>query len=328
MRSSPPSSSPQPVAPTPGPVTLGGADAAKFALSNGGVYPCNLLIGSTNIGTATYNITLTASPIIQPFAVAVTVVTATAISLSATSITFPTSANANATVATITVTASGGTYTGSVTLGGTDAAKFVLSNGGVYPCNLLVGASNIGTATYNITLTASPITTPFAIAVTVITATAISLSPTTITTVGTANANATVGTVTVTASGGTYVGSVTLSGTNAALFTLSSGGTYPCNLLIGAANVPAGTYSISLTASPVTTPFSVTVALTPPAFVPTADSIPADIYMDFVNGNYWGIAPTGPSPPAWNFSRSSVAWADNQAGVWSMFAINTPCDYQ
>ena len=310
-----------------GPVTIGGADAAKFALSHSGIYPCNLLVGASNITTnGTYNITLTATPVTTPFAIGVTlVVTPTAISLSATSITFPNPTNANATVATITVTASGGTYAGPVTIGGTDAAKFALSNGGVYPCNLLVGATNIGTNTYNITLTATPITTPFAIAVTVVTATAIALSATSINTVGTANAGATVGIITVTATGGTYTGPVTISGTNASLFALSNSGNYPCNLLIGAANVLAGTYSISLTASPVVTPFSIAVTLTAPAFVPTADGVTADIYMDFVGGNYWGAAPApSTSPPAWMFSRAGVAWGDNTAGVWSMFTTGVP----
>jgi hypothetical protein len=57
----------------------------------------------------------------------------------------------------------------------------------------------------------------------------------------------------------------------------------------------------------------------PPAFVPLADGVAADIYMDFVNKNYWGSSPT-----MWNFSRASVAWGDNQAGVWSQFAVNVP----
>lgn len=49
---------------TPGtystPLVLGGADAAKFALSNGGVVPCNLVVGSTNLAQGSYAITLTA----------------------------------------------------------------------------------------------------------------------------------------------------------------------------------------------------------------------------------------------------------------------------
>ena len=68
---------------------------------------------------------------------------ATTISLSTTSVSFPTAMDANSFVATITVTVATGTYTGTLVLGGADAAKFALSNGGVYPCNLMVGPANI-----------------------------------------------------------------------------------------------------------------------------------------------------------------------------------------
>ena len=160
----------------------------------------------------------------------------------------------------------------------------------------------------------------------VVTPTGISLSQTSVSFVGTVNANAFVATVIVTATGGTYSGPVTLGGSDAAKFALSNGGTYPCNLTVGAANLPAGNYSVSVTAGPVTLPPPpITVVLTPPAFVPQADGVSADIYMDFVNGNYWGAAP-GPStsPPAWTFSRSGQAWGDNQAGVWTSFATGVP----
>ena len=153
----------------------------------------------------------------------------------------------------------------------------------------------------------------------VITPTAISLDTTSVSFVGMMNAGMHVATITVTATGGAYTGPVTLGGTNASLFALSNGGIYPCNLLIGAANVPAGSYSISLTASPVTQPFTVAVTLTVPSFVPLADSVAADVYMDFVNGNYWGAAPS-----TWTFTRASVAYGDNAAGVWSQFASGVP----
>ena len=52
------------------------------------------------------------------------------------------------------MTATGGTYAGTLSLFGADAAKFTLSNGGVYPCDLLVGATNIGAGTYHISITA------------------------------------------------------------------------------------------------------------------------------------------------------------------------------
>jgi hypothetical protein len=43
------------------PITLGGTDAAKFALSNSGNFPCNLTIGSANVAAGTYNISLSAN---------------------------------------------------------------------------------------------------------------------------------------------------------------------------------------------------------------------------------------------------------------------------
>ena len=81
--------------------------------------------------------------------------TAATISLSTTSVSFPSPADANSFVATITVTAvGGGPYSGTLVLGGTDAAKFALSNGGAYPCNLMVGPANIAAGSYNVSVTA------------------------------------------------------------------------------------------------------------------------------------------------------------------------------
>ena len=92
--------------------------------------------------------------ITQAFTLTITVtITPTGISLSTTSVTLP-ATNAGALVANITVAATGGTYAGTLSLSGTDASKFALSNGGVYPCNLLVGASNIAAGTYNVTVNA------------------------------------------------------------------------------------------------------------------------------------------------------------------------------
>jgi hypothetical protein len=46
---------------TPSAVTLSGPDAAKFALTNGGVAPCNLIVGPNNVPAGSYSISLTAS---------------------------------------------------------------------------------------------------------------------------------------------------------------------------------------------------------------------------------------------------------------------------
>ena len=79
---------------------------------------------------------------------------AATVSLSTSSVSFSTPADANSFVATITVTVATGTYTGTLVLGGPDAALFALSNFGVYPCNLMVGPANIQAKTYNINITA------------------------------------------------------------------------------------------------------------------------------------------------------------------------------
>lgn len=44
-----------------GPVTLGGADAGKFSLTNGGMFPTSLAIGAVNVPAGTYSLTATAS---------------------------------------------------------------------------------------------------------------------------------------------------------------------------------------------------------------------------------------------------------------------------
>ena len=104
-------------------------------------------------------IPLQANAITQNFTITVTVTpVATGITLSATSVTFPSTVNANSFVATITVAVASGTYAGTLSLSGTDASKFALSNGGVYPCNLMVGSASICTTgspcTYNVSVTA------------------------------------------------------------------------------------------------------------------------------------------------------------------------------
>jgi hypothetical protein len=64
--------------------------------------------------------------------------------------------NANTVVGAISVTtADGRPYPGQIILGGADASKFVISNGGLLPCNLVVGSSDVAAGTYNITLTAN-----------------------------------------------------------------------------------------------------------------------------------------------------------------------------
>ena len=53
-----------------------------------------------------------------------------------------------------------------------------------------------------------------------------------------------------------------------------------------------------------------------PSYVPTADGIPADIYIDFINQIWWG---TSLNQFVAGFSRNTVAWGDYQDGHWVQF---------
>jgi hypothetical protein len=47
-----------------------------------------------------------------------------------------------------------GSYSGTISLGGSDGSKFALTNGGKLPCNLAVGSTNLVSGSYQISLTA------------------------------------------------------------------------------------------------------------------------------------------------------------------------------
>lgn len=66
-------------------------------------------------------------------------------------------ANAGSLIGAVVATTNppGQAYTGVITLGGADAGKFTLSNGGFLPCNVYVGASDIGEGAYQMTLSAA-----------------------------------------------------------------------------------------------------------------------------------------------------------------------------
>jgi hypothetical protein len=81
-----------------------------------------------------------------------TPVTAASITLSNTTV----NTAAGSVVGTVSVTTNppGATYGGVITLGGANASSFALTNGGVLPTNLVVGASNLTAGSYVITLSA------------------------------------------------------------------------------------------------------------------------------------------------------------------------------
>ena len=89
---------------------------------------------------------------------------------------------------------------------------------------------------YTLTITITPVVS------------SIQLSSTSYNSIGPTDAGAVIGQVTLTTNppGGSYVGPVTLTGPDASNFALSNNGIVPCDLVIGANNVPAGTYNITL----------------------------------------------------------------------------------
>ena len=63
--------------------------------------------------------------------------------------------NTGTAICQVTVTTySGKPYTTPLQLSGTDGSKFVLSNGGVAPCNMLIGAATIPPAAYAVRIIA------------------------------------------------------------------------------------------------------------------------------------------------------------------------------
>lgn len=73
----------------------------------------------------------------------------------------------------------------------------------------------------------------------------INLSATDLSDLGAQNAGATIAIITITGTQGT---ALVVGGTDAAYFTTDNGGMAPCNLL-AAIDIPAGSYSINLTAT-------------------------------------------------------------------------------
>jgi hypothetical protein len=115
--------------------------------------PLGLLLGILLVGPAQSAVTTTNS-----YSITITVTPAVAsVNLSNTALNTTGATNANAIIGAVSVTTNppGGTFTGPIVSGGTDAAKFALTNGGVLPCNLTVGAANVAAGTYAITLSAT-----------------------------------------------------------------------------------------------------------------------------------------------------------------------------
>ncbi len=146
-----------------GTVTLGGTDAAKFQLTNGGVLPCVLQAKSTT-GAGTYSIQLTAtqgsirnSPFTAPFTI-ISGNIQSFFSLSLNDFSFSPDGVNPARVGAVVATLNPASPTSAATiaLGGADAASFQLTNGGALPCDLQAKAAT-GAGTYIVTLTATQV---------------------------------------------------------------------------------------------------------------------------------------------------------------------------
>lgn len=147
---------------------------------------------------------------------------------------------------------------------GNSLGYFAIDNNGHLTVTA-VGASNLTTGTYNLTVQATNSagsgTGTASVNVTSGAATNILLAgqsgPNISVSFSTAqDAGSLVGAITVTMAGpGTYVGVISTSGADAARFSLSpssnvASASYPCSLYVSQTNLPAGTYVINLTATP------------------------------------------------------------------------------
>ena len=94
----------------------------------------------------------------QPFSITIIVnPLCTGISLATTTLATTGPANAGDVVSpvAVTTTPASGNYLGTITLGGTNASSFALTNSGKLPTNLIVGPNNLAAGTYSITLSCS-----------------------------------------------------------------------------------------------------------------------------------------------------------------------------
>lgn len=242
--------------PFTGSLSLAGPDASSFDLLG------NLLRTTTALALGTYHVIVvatqpgaTGSPFGVDFPITVRTTgapTITNIALSATSFV---SGIDDLTIGNVTVSITSGSFSGSLALGGTDAASFVLVG------NVLKTVGTLLPRTYAITLTATQAGatgSPFTRAFTLTATTALHAIHLSSTSVAAGTSGATVGAITIDSTG-TFTGSLSLLGTDAAKFTISSGN------LLTATTLLTGAYSISIratqsgaTGSPLTTAFTIT----------------------------------------------------------------------
>jgi hypothetical protein len=138
-----------------------------------------------------------------------------------------------------------------------------------------------------------------ATAVTTIVVTSVTLSNNTLPT--TSASGSTVGTITVTTNTGSFVGSLTLSGTGASYFAISG------NKLVTVGTVPAGTYALSITATP-TEPVITPAPTTSPTPTNTPTPTPTNTPTPTPT-NTPTPSPTSTPIPTSNLTLQSAFWA-------------------
>lgn len=202
-------------------------------------------------------------------AVAVSV-TLTGISISNSTVAFGVAAGT--VIGGITVAATGGAFTGTLSLGATSATQFQIIGS-----NLCTLVPTLASGSYSVNIiatqagaTGSPLSMTGTVTVSapLINLTGISLSKSTVIP-GSPTATV-VGTIIVAATGGTFTGSLTLTGTNAAQFQII--GTNLCTLGV----VPAGVYSLNVVATQTNaggSPFTQALTITAATAAPTITGV-------------------------------------------------------
>ena len=323
-----------------GTLSLSGANASDFQI-----------VGTTletvgTLGAGSYSIVITAteaSATNSPFSTPTLVITNGAPVFSFQSITLSNSsftANTNnATVGTINVVMNNGTFTGTLALSGTNASSFQIVG------TTLETNGSLAAGTYSIVITgtqSAASNSPFSTSTLTITGNAPVISFSSITlsnnTFAANTSNATVGTINVVMSSGSFTGSLSLSGTNAANFQIV-GTTLETN-----GSLAAGTYSIIITgtqAGATNSPFStsaLTVSSTAPPLTFTSITLSNNTFVNTVNnatvgtinvvmssGSFTGtLALSGTNAASFRISGTSLqVFGVLAAGVYSVIITGT-----
>lgn len=226
-----------------GSLSLTGADASSFAISGTNLVTVGVLAAGN------YSINIVAAQADgsgSPFTAAKTITgsaSATLVGITLSNSSFLGGAADNTVVGAISVQTSGGLFSGSLSLSGTDAARFEISGSNL----ILNGTQAAGTYSVNIVATqggavGSPLTQAVTITgAAVVAITGVSLSNSTF--IGGSADNTVVGVISVQATGGLFTGTLALAGADSARFEISGS-----NLILNGTQA-AGTYAINLIAT-------------------------------------------------------------------------------